>query len=205
MLQRYKSYIEIQLSCAVLFTYFLTSTLYFLNFSVYIPLMKLCRRWFLLDVNPIGLLVLIVFKQTGKLDILIPAISVITHIKIHCIGTVFMNRLRKLIKGHWNAWCENAQLSIHCCKCPSECLFIIVIITNLIIFDKYCLLETVLRMPLSGYYQAFSRMKWYAFLTRWSAVCLSGYSVLTNLCSVLVRICSRYQKCRRCIECGCKQ
>lgn len=39
----------------------------------------------LLNINPIDLLVLIVFKQTGKLDILIPAISIITHIKIHCI------------------------------------------------------------------------------------------------------------------------
>ena len=149
---------------------------------------------FLSDINPIGLLILIVGCPTAESCLSVPAIPKVARIKVYGVVAIAIQRLRKFIQCLQDFRLQYRQLAIYRAKCPAEPFLGIIVRTYLAVFDKDSLLKSIIRLPFPGYNQPFLRMKRNPLLTGRGSVCLAGYSVFTLYSPVRVGVCSRNQK-----------
>lgn len=149
---------------------------------------------FLFDINPIGLLILIVGCPTAESCLSVPSIPKVARIKVYSVVAIAVQRLRKFIQGLRNFRLQYRQLAIYCTKCPAEPFLGIIVRTYLAVFDKDSLLKSIIRLPFPGYNKPFLRMKRNPLLTGRGSVCLAGYSVFTLYSPIRVGVCSRNQK-----------
>ena len=96
-----------------------------------------------------------------------------------------MYGFREPIKGHRNPGLKNTELSVYCPESAPESFVRIIMGADSTVLDEHRLLKPIIRMPFTGAYQPFDRMKRYALLAHRRTVCFPVYPVFTLYRSVI--------------------